>query len=521
MFWMYFSLFVAASNSFPASRLHFIRDIRNSRRHPHLYYHSKKPNDKSLASPTNSPSPPDSVSLSADFLALALSQFEILASSLTRVKSIVLYTPKENNKTGQLEFSPSLVYPPVDSSRVFISHSSTTNIPPTIPQSITPLIGFTPASNFMAEYPFMRRSQTSNDETVGAIEIDETDKSLRVPLLSGTSTTGMIVIFPTRSNTVWKEKDKSLTSRVARSISLSLVMDAERNILEAQSQNSQERVEQLRVALSESLHQVKNPLQAIRTFGKLLQRELESGDIGKLSMFLEFTDNMMLQSDRVLDLLTPMDSVAQQLQLMQPKDSKSNTDNNEILLGDIYDVVVENNNNLEEFSRELFPDAKMELVSVPAVMRPILTAAAAIAKEKGIEFSVRGLESGAMAYVNPRAFQEALANLVDNALKYCLSINNGDAAAGRVLVTVQTQDPSSGSGTKIVIENDGHSILKKERSLIFHRDYRGKRARNGKVDGTGLGLGIARNLMRRMHGDIKLVVDSDEQLEICFVIETK
>ena len=96
-------------------------------------------------------------------------------------------------------------------------------------------------------------------------------------------------------------------------------MDTERNDLSSKNEVSAQQVEALRLSLSESLHQVKNPVQAIRTFGKLLRREIaeaeasRGGVIPELSGVVEVTEGMMSQSERVLDLLMPMDSVAESM----------------------------------------------------------------------------------------------------------------------------------------------------------------------------------------------------------------
>jgi nitrogen-specific signal transduction histidine kinase len=80
-------------------------------------------------------------------------------------------------------------------------------------------------------------------------------------------------------------------------------MDAERKILQKQS-------EKLKTQLSDALHQVKNPIQALRTYGKLLQRKLADSDFqgpkGGSPQLLELTRHLVAQSDRVVDLMLPV-----------------------------------------------------------------------------------------------------------------------------------------------------------------------------------------------------------------------
>ena len=56
-------------------------------------------------------------------------------------------------------------------------------------------------------------------------------------------------------------------SRAAQSLSMALMMDSERSVLREQNTIFRE-------GLSDSLHQVKNPIQALRTYGKILQRQV-------------------------------------------------------------------------------------------------------------------------------------------------------------------------------------------------------------------------------------------------------
>ena len=162
-------------------------------------------------------------------------------------------------------------------------------------------------------------------------------------------------------------------------------------------------------------------------------------------------------------------------------------------------------------------------MDINEAISPILSAAKLIAVEKGILLSVvdgGGVDNEKIeGKVNPRALRECLANVVDNAMKYCRS--DGDCLNMRITVSPTTTDINF--GPSILVENDncGLSIPNVERELIFERNYRAKSAWENEIDGTGLGLGIARGLMRRMGGDLRLVdddEDSEKQLDIAFRI---
>ena len=91
----------------------------------------------------------------------------------------------------------------------------------------------------------------------------------------------------------------------------------------------------------------------------------------------------------------------------------------------------------------------------------------------------------------PLALKRALANLVGNALKY------GDAAA------VTLHAPVRGMA-RIDIDDNGPGIPADEMERVFEPFRRLEISRNRETGGSGLGLSIARNILRAHGGDISL-----------------
>jgi two-component system, OmpR family, sensor kinase len=91
----------------------------------------------------------------------------------------------------------------------------------------------------------------------------------------------------------------------------------------------------------------------------------------------------------------------------------------------------------------------------------------------------------------PLALKRAFANLIGNALKY------GEAAA----VTLQTVRHGM---ARIDIEDKGPGIPDEERERVFEPFRRLETSRNRETGGSGLGLSIARNIVRAHGGDISL-----------------
>ena len=86
----------------------------------------------------------------------------------------------------------------------------------------------------------------------------------------------------------------------------------------------------------------------------------------------------------------------------------------------------------------------------------------------------------------------ALKQLIDNAIKY----SPADSPL-RIRATV------NGDSISIRLRNEGNAIPEDERSKIFDRFYRGQKSRN-LVTGSGMGLAIAREIIRAHGGDLKL-----------------
>ena len=91
----------------------------------------------------------------------------------------------------------------------------------------------------------------------------------------------------------------------------------------------------------------------------------------------------------------------------------------------------------------------------------------------------------------PVALKRAVANLVSNALAY------GGAARLRL-------HPAAGGAVRLEVEDDGPGIPEGELEAVFAPFRRLEASRNRETGGTGLGLTIARNILRAHGGDVVL-----------------
>lgn len=91
---------------------------------------------------------------------------------------------------------------------------------------------------------------------------------------------------------------------------------------------------------------------------------------------------------------------------------------------------------------------------------------------------------------SPKAIKRALQNILDNAIKY-----GGEAEA-----TIE----EGGDGISIAVADRGPGIPPDRREDVFRPFYRLESSRSRETGGSGLGLAVARSIVRRHGGDIVL-----------------
>jgi signal transduction histidine kinase len=323
---------------------------------------------------------------------------------------------------------------------------------------------------------------------------------------------GADVAFPQAAG--WTIEEKEQIQRAGETLALALAMDSERY-------QNQIRVNEFRVAMADSLHQVKNPVQALRTFAKILQRNLATDEITKRVQLSRLAEDIVTQSDRVVDLLSPMDSMIDAIaqsndlnsyqKLLMPMQSKgivlrSETNDRKKVRDEL---PLSRLDSLPEKSKQ-DKDTRMEMSFVPDVLRDIFSAEKALAIENGVHLIIFGADDDGElpgVTINPRHLQEAVANVLDNAIKYVSLGKDGvfgvknDEPIVRVILSENSDDLPP--GVTILIEDNGPGIAQDDRRDLFRRGFRGKYT--SQIKGSGIGLDISRELMRNMGGTLELV----------------
>jgi signal transduction histidine kinase len=115
-------------------------------------------------------------------------------------------------------------------------------------------------------------------------------------------------------------------------------------------------------------------------------------------------------------------------------------------------------------------------------------------------------------YADKELFYHAIANIVDNSVKYSFSPEEREKLGlqakpsyyedkENVLITAKEENNS----VIITISSYGLEILEDERDKIFDKEFRGVKARERFNVGAGIGLYIARKIVELHNGKIKLV----------------
>ena len=248
----------------------------------------------------------------------------------------------------------------------------------------------------------------------------------------------------------------SLDSRLkALSISLAKCVSLE---LERQTKN--EEINYLKNQVGVVIHQLRNPLAALRTYAKLLIKRL-----GPDYDSIEIVERMIIEQNQINQYVDSFEQLNAPIRL--PLD-----------MGEERLLLPPNLDNEKK-------------ITVQNLLLPILERGKANAKLENRawtqptiwpDWTLDAIES------KYAVIAEIVANLLENAFKYAIK----DSEIGIAI-----------TNNGICIFDDGKKIIKKENEKIFQKGFRGSASK--KKEGTGVGLFLARKLAKKIGGDLKLL----------------
>ena len=134
---------------------------------------------------------------------------------------------------------------------------------------------------------------------------------------------------------------------------------------------------------------------------------------------------------------------------------------------------------------------KVEIVLEESGLQPVVELALRVcrpkATEKNIEVTLQ-CDPNITAVINPQLIEQAVINLVDNAIKYSLPSTH-----------VRVEVLSSGGQVILEVIDEGRGIEQEHISRLFERFYRVDKDRSRQLGGTGLGLAIVKHIAQ-VHG---------------------
>jgi two-component system phosphate regulon sensor histidine kinase PhoR len=124
------------------------------------------------------------------------------------------------------------------------------------------------------------------------------------------------------------------------------------------------------------------------------------------------------------------------------------------------------------------------------ILKSAVQACTTAAEARQVKISLSCPEN-LMIKANAQLFEQAVINLIDNAVKY-------SDTTGAVLIK------GSKAAEKVIIEvsDRGHGIAQEHLPRLFERFYRVDAARSRAVGGTGLGLSIVKHIAQSHNGDV-------------------
>ncbi|AFY87028.1 GAF domain-containing sensor histidine kinase [Chroococcidiopsis thermalis] len=417
---------------------------------------------------------------SAEFISLCRSQVALLTQGMGAALSVVYLTERlVEEGTAQEKLIPVVAYP--ESAVRW--------------QGLELNSAALPATTSRLQPPRLQAKATAkNIDTVSLPELpteanvaeaaETADKALVpsqqivLPLLNEGVLIGLLVT--SREDRAWNERERHEIERVAQTLALARLLDRRRERSEQQLSQQKQLQAQQRELLDNLLHQFRNPLTALRTFGKLLLKRLLPGDANRA-----VADNIVRESDRLQELLQQFDRVIDMTEEdLEPTKSLPPAT-------EVRSAIPILNTPLP-----LLPNregTQSEICTIEDVLKPLLASAWAIAQERNLELQADLPPNLPAVRAHLRELREVLSNLLDNAIKYT-------PPGGKIYVQAGLErDNFQG----IAISDTGVGIPPQDKERIFDRHYRGRQA-DSDIPGTGLGLAIAKALIEQMQGTIEV-----------------
>jgi signal transduction histidine kinase len=163
-------------------------------------------------------------------------------------------------------------------------------------------------------------------------------------------------------------------------------------------------------------------------------------------------------------------------------------------------------NNVLDFSRleQGRKNYHPELLDLTECIQEVLTSHALPVQEAGMAMKTALPEKKISVFSDRDAIDQVMVNLIDNAVKYA-------ASGGELKISLKAESKLA----LIEVSDKGPGVAKTHRERIFEQFHRVDNSLTAKQQGAGLGLSIARRILRDLNGD--LIYRPEKNGGSCFV----
>ncbi len=274
------------------------------------------------------------------------------------------------------------------------------------------------------------------------------------PLQEGSILLGVLRVERFCSDDPWSELLDQRLQLTANALAQCLGLELDRRRL-------LDELNQQREQIGLMVHQLRNPLAALRTYAQLLLRKL-----GPESNYRTLVEGLLSEQDQLHRYISALDELSQN-KLPSAKISSSG-----LLLPPLV--------------------SKESSLNIKDLLKPLIERASATARLQGREWippSQWPAWTSEMRPARDGVIAEVVANLLENAFRY----SESTSSLGIYLCE-----------KGICVWDSGPQIALDERERIFEKGIRGKKVL--KSSGSGLGLAVGRELAEQLGGDLGLII---------------
>lgn len=345
------------------------------------------------------------------------------------------------------------------------------------------------------------------------------NQQLVVPLVYTEVVVGLLVAI--RCDRPWQIEEQHHIEKVAHSLAAGCVLERRNQWLQGRIEHKRHFQSRQSEIFHNLLHQFRNPITAVGTFGQLLVKRLDETDSNQ-----KLATGIVRESKRLRELATHFDEAVAAGDADLAADGAAEGVAQPRLPAAQPLLLPGNNIDLPDTPAaarsELGQSLIIEPLHLPDIVNPVVAVAGIVAAEKGVELQVQVATDTPLVWGDAEALGEVVSNLVDNAVKYSpvgaqVWVQTGVSRLGKPAGTqslAPVSSPTEESAVSasdyaaqyqgIVVVDTGPGIPLADQERLFERNFRGVQAESD-IPGTGLGLAIAQSLMEEMRGMIEVI----------------